>query len=56
MQRQDKLDSGVDERLLHLVINDGSTVSEHVQTLNRDEQAEFAEYRTMDRFSFGGVR
>ncbi len=50
MQRQDKLDSGVDERLLHLVINDGSTVSEHVQTLNRDEQAEFAEYRTMGRF------
>jgi len=24
MQRQDKLDSGVDERLLHFVINDGS--------------------------------
>lgn len=50
MQHEDKIRSGVDERLLHLVIGDGSTVSEHVQTLSRDEQAEFAEFRTAGKF------
>lgn len=50
MQREDKIRSSIDERLLHLVISDGSTVSEHVQSLNRDQQAEFAEFRTAGRF------
>lgn len=50
MEREDKIRSGVDERLLHLVIDDGSTVSEHVQTFDRNEQAEFAELRTAGRF------
>lgn len=50
MHREDKIRGGIDERLLHLVIDDGSTVSEHVQTLDRDQQAEFAEFRTAGRF------
>jgi len=50
MENEDKLLAGVDERMLHLVISDGSTVSEHVQTLSPSEQNEFAEFRTAGSF------
>lgn len=42
MQREDKIWSGIAERLLHLVISDDPTVSEHVSTLDYYQQAEFA--------------
>lgn len=42
MQREDNIWRGIDERLLHLVSSDGSTVSDHVPPRDHYQQAEFA--------------
>ena len=43
MQREELTRRGVDPRLSHFVVDQGRTVTEHMNTLTREERAEFAE-------------
>lgn len=45
MQAEEKLRRGVEERVAHLIVDPGITVTEHLQGLTRSQQDEFAEFR-----------
>lgn len=45
MEAEDKLRRGVEERVAHLIVDPGVTVTEHLQGLTRSQQEEFAEFR-----------
>lgn len=45
MEAEDKLRRGVEQRVAHLIVDPGVTVTEHLQGLTRNQQEEFAEFR-----------
>jgi hypothetical protein len=45
MEAEDKLRRGVEQRVAHLIVDPGVTVTEHLQGLTRNQQDEFAEFR-----------